>query len=734
MSSRASRSAVCLAGLLTLALAGRSFAADGPTLLKRTVAIKLHRYLRYWPNPAAKEPQYNTYSWVPQVSFSILGPVPGGSQFVAEFQKPTGQSWISTKIPTEEAGDDASLDLKTPDADDALERKAVTAIGTFPFRILLKNEVTGKNEVFFSGKYEVVKYPLPRVPVSEKNKTDFCTVEDWRAPIGYIWLNPADDNENTPPLSVQMWFRGAAESTDMQALLFKDGQQVGNTKGSCPDEIAVPSAENAFNWYLWQFTFFKVRGFNKDTSATRYPDTFFLDKNPGHYQIRVLRAGKLARVADFTVGADGVIGDNGIAKANKLGGIRQVLPVSIAGTADGPLKPLAWQTHAFYGNPLAGFTAPGPAKPLAAAPRPGAERPVAIEGVPVVKPILVSLEEDETPAAPVPTGPSILKSTLVIRADRMVRYWKFPDQDNYWSWVPTGRFSVLGPINVGTKFVVDFTRPDGSLWTSVECPVDAAGPNEVRTVAIPGTSTHMDKRATTDIGTYGFKIKMANEATGAKAVLMSGKFTINKLHIGNALPAFKNQFEYYVDQDWTLPIGYVWLDWLKNPLAPPLHVNLWVKNHSEDNTKFAAYVLYNGKQIASSKAESSSSGTINNILTSGTDDADPYYYLWDFTFNSVRGWNTDTSGNRYDAHFLAANPGTYEIKVLYDGSLIRTTKFTVGADGKIVDNGVVAKNNIGGIAMIVPVQVTGTVDGKWNPLAWKTAAFYGNPLQGFTVP
>ena len=53
--------------------------AGGPTLLKRTVAISAKRYLRYWPNPSAAEPKYNTWSWTPQIGFQILGPVPGGS-------------------------------------------------------------------------------------------------------------------------------------------------------------------------------------------------------------------------------------------------------------------------------------------------------------------------------------------------------------------------------------------------------------------------------------------------------------------------------------------------------------------------------------------------------------------------------------------------------------------------------------------------------------------------------
>lgn len=39
-----------LAVLLANVLAAPLRAADGPTLLKRTLAIRLHRYLRYWPS------------------------------------------------------------------------------------------------------------------------------------------------------------------------------------------------------------------------------------------------------------------------------------------------------------------------------------------------------------------------------------------------------------------------------------------------------------------------------------------------------------------------------------------------------------------------------------------------------------------------------------------------------------------------------------------------------------
>jgi hypothetical protein len=59
-------------------------------------------------------------------------------------------------------------------------------------------------------------------------------------------------------------------------------------------------------------------------------------------------------------------------------------------------------------------------------------------------------------------------------------------------------------------------------------------------------------------------------------------------------------------------------------------------------------------------------------------------------------------------------------------------KFTVGPDGKF-DNGIATGNKLGSNRTIVPVQIIGDQDGAWDRGAWRTAAFYSNPLTGFTA-
>lgn len=75
-----------------------------------------------------------------------------------------------------------------------------------------------------------------------------------------------------------------------------------------------------------------------------------------------------------------------------------------------------------------------------------------------------------------------------------------------------------------------------------------------------------------------------------------------------------------------------------------------------------------------------------------------------------------------------------EIKVLRNGKLVRTAQFTVAANGQITDNGWATQNQLGLPILLLPVKVLGDQDGMWDAAAWKTDAFYGNPLTGFNIP
>ncbi len=69
------------------------------------------------------------------------------------------------------------------------------------------------------------------------------------------------------------------------------------------------------------------------------------------------------------------------------------------------------------------------------------------------------------------------------------------------------------------------------------------------------------------------------------------------------------------------------------------------------------------------------------------------------------------------------------------GKLQRLAKFTVGADGKIVDNGM-GKAIGAGNWIATPVKFLAGMDGdvKLDPQAWKKTLLYGNVPAGFVAP
>jgi hypothetical protein len=338
--------------------AGASVFAGSTMLLKRTIQITPKRYLRYWKNPAAAEPVYNTYSWVPIVQFDVLGPIAGGSKITTEIDLPDGKPWLKYDMTSPTLEDDVAETIKMADSsDDTLEKTAILSEGLFPFRIKIQSG--GSEAVLFAGKFRVGTYPLDQSIPEYKGKKDFYFDYDWHLPLSYIWLNPRMDEE-VPNLATQVCLKGAVDSAKVEAAIFYKGQQVAKQTSSAAEQVKFSSAadESSHRWAIWEFNFATVRGFNHSSSANSYAVNFFLDKNPGDYEIRILRDGQPARSIKFSVGADGKITDNGFAASVKLGGVRLIMPAKVLGTGDGQYNATAWQTDALFGNPPPGFAAP----------------------------------------------------------------------------------------------------------------------------------------------------------------------------------------------------------------------------------------------------------------------------------------------------------------------------------------------------------------------------------------
>lgn len=339
--------------LATLFLSSIAFGAE-VTLLKRTIHITPQRFLRFWKDPKAAEPVYDTYSWVPKIKFDVIGPISGGSKIYVEFDTPAGKPWLKYNMRTPELEEDYS-DTVTMDesSTEVLEKMGTTALGIFPFRIKMKNALAGTDQVLFSGKIKVGNYLLDQKIPEFKNKKDFYIDYDWHMAFGYLWLDPRSDQE-APQLATQFVLRGDVDDDKLEAYLFYNGKQIAKQGLQEKQEMSSGADEPSHRWGVWETTFSQIRGFNK---TEHYKEHFRLDKNPGEYEIKLMRDNNLSRSLKFTVGTDGKIVDNLVAKNAKLGGVRMIMPVKILGTSDGTYNNAAWQTEALFYNPLAGFTA-----------------------------------------------------------------------------------------------------------------------------------------------------------------------------------------------------------------------------------------------------------------------------------------------------------------------------------------------------------------------------------------
>jgi hypothetical protein len=309
-----------------------------------------------------------------------------------------------------------------------------------------------------------------------------------------------------------------------------------------------------------------------------------------------------------------------------------------------------------------------------------------------------------------------------------------------WSWVPRMEFRVNGPIPSGSQLYADFNIPGVGPWVKFDCRTEETQQGYWWKTSCGARDIPEDK-GSTYTGVVNFSIKMRNELAGTDATLFTGRAKVEKSLSNLSGPKAATKFVYYINHDWNLPIGYVFLTpdegqgWKKTTL----NIAFWTRG--DYNGSFEPHLFYQGKEVGKMYFEGrevskpNCDPEVENNTTHLVADTVPQKAKWvrvRCTFFSVRGWDRtgEDPGMFGPLYQLDKNPGEYEVKVLWSNRLARSIKFTVGADGTLPDSVAVA-NKLNSNRNIVPVQILGDQDGPWDRTAWKSEAFYGNPLAGF---
>ncbi|MDQ6787402.1 MAG: hypothetical protein M3033_11405, partial [Acidobacteriota bacterium] len=328
--------------------------------------------------------------------------------------------------------------------------------------------------------------------------------------------------------------------------------------------------------------------------------------------------------------------------------------------------------------------------------------------------------------------PMFMKDMLEIKIQKDDHYWKVPNQNDYTSWLPQVSFDVFFDNSTKMRYQAEWFNPDGSPWFTES--LDAGNFSEdsqtIR-VSSPYSGDLLNTKAVTTTGTYG--VKITNVKTSE--TVFQGKFKVNKMSLADGDARLKNKFLFYVDNDWTLPIGYVGFTYSGetswNTEVEPL-VFMWFKGELQAKD-MEARLFYNNQQVASTD-----DGGFNNTTQTRGEGCFLskdicYYKLWEFSWKNFFIENSEYAGaKRPNVIYTEDKPGEYTVKVFYKGAQVREAKFTIDRKGWIAPNQFSDKIFLTEYKIVVPVKIMGTLD-KWNAAAWKTDAFYGNPLAGFNV-
>lgn len=321
--------------------------------------------------------------------------------------------------------------------------------------------------------------------------------------------------------------------------------------------------------------------------------------------------------------------------------------------------------------------------------------------------------------------PGINKTSLQVTARTLNFYGK---NRNMWSWVPYFKFSLTR--GSGDQHYVEYTIPGAGPALKFDCELNGKGDGFQCGRDIP------EDKGSTYTGPVNFAIKVRNELQGTDATLFTGRMKVAKACTNPACPVTAGEWVYYVDHDWNLPIGHIFYN-MKEPDYPAFTVAFWVRGSTYN---MEPHLFYQGKEIGVIFTDGIQMGkSICRAIVENEPTHTPHNMVggakWtrmECEFPIVKGW--DNKGeNQKDIFKMAENPGEYEFKLLWNNKLARSIKFTVGANGKL-DNGIASANKLGTGRVIVPVTIIGDQDGLWDKNAWKTDAFYGNPLSGFTPP
>ena len=339
------------------------------SILVRTAAVtKLKRVAPCQPGMSCDpdEIDFTRSYWLPGLSFRVQGPIAAGTVLSAEFTNPQGTKFFTMPAVVVDH-DVAAVDHFDYDATGGVDNRDQGQGSPGHYGMTITAKRGSAASVLYLGSFDVKAVrsrPTDDAPAS-KDLLDFYVDYDWALATAWLdtWHIDGDATGKNPPhplLESFVWFRDdGRDQYNITSTLLYNGKKIDDWTGSATATIGIgptSMASKNFAWCQYQMLFRKVLA----TATAGSPATFFIDKNPGDYEIRVMRNGALDRSIKFTVGADGKLPD--VYHVIGVTYDRYLVAAQVFTEGEGTVDTTAWQRGMFFGPPTA-VAAPAAAKP-----------------------------------------------------------------------------------------------------------------------------------------------------------------------------------------------------------------------------------------------------------------------------------------------------------------------------------------------------------------------------------
>lgn len=323
-----------------------------PAIVLPGVFIKPATTKSYWKMPNVS----GVTSWLPEIAVNFAFDHSSRIEAVAEYYNPDGSPWFTEKLQTVDG--EAGIVLRSNETWSLIDTKSTNGTGLYSLKII--NRPTG--EVMFSGKFRVNKFPASFNPAAEKNKFGFYIDHDWLVPLGMVNLPNEDITKGSNDPIFSVWLKGNVGYEELEAELLFNGRSIARRKATSgmsyderTSEFIVPFAHQHLV-KRWAFSFPNVSYHNGNfPSLEDFPDTHWMDRNPGNYTYKLYRNGAPIREFTFSVGQDGRLVRPSYSDRFRFPQYGILVPAKVIGTTE-KWNQNSWKTDIFYGNPLPGFT------------------------------------------------------------------------------------------------------------------------------------------------------------------------------------------------------------------------------------------------------------------------------------------------------------------------------------------------------------------------------------------